>query len=130
MDTWYTLVGPQISEVYSDEVSVNTGAPPVSIGLNYLIGDAASSAAVGMADAQSVEEIADTAAHAEDMGEFAQVLEDAGVDPASIGIDPEDVEMLQDLIISAVNGALEKAQQLASSKMGSITGGLNIPGLS
>jgi len=88
MDTWYTLVGPQISEVYSDEVSVNTGAPPVSIGLNYLIGDAASSAATDMADAQTVEEIADTAAHAEDMGEFAQVLEDAGVDPASIGIDP------------------------------------------
>ncbi len=88
METWYTLVGPQVSEVYSDEVSVNTGAPPVTIGLNYLIGDAASSAAVEMSDAQSVEDIADTAAHAEDMGEFAQVLEDAGVDPASIGIDP------------------------------------------
>ena len=88
METWYTLVGPQISEVYTDEVSVDTGAAPTTIGLNYLIGDAASSAAVGMSDAQSVEDIADTAAHAEDMGEFAQVLEDAGVDPASIGIDP------------------------------------------
>tara|TARA_B100000579_G_scaffold437275_1_gene465968 strand:+ start:450 stop:3440 length:2991 start_codon:yes stop_codon:yes gene_type:complete len=92
METWYTLVGPQISEVYTDEVTVDTGAAPATIGLNYLIGDAASSAAVEMEDAQSVDEIADTAAHAADMGEFAQVLEDAGVDPASIGIDPvEDV---------------------------------------
>tara|TARA_B100001559_G_C16381754_1_gene566923 strand:+ start:45 stop:353 length:309 start_codon:yes stop_codon:yes gene_type:complete len=56
------------------------------------------------------------------------VIESIEIDPDAI--DPEDVEMLQDLIISAVNGALEKAQQLASSKMGSITGGLNIPGLS
>ena len=109
MDTWYTLVGPQISEVYSDEVSVNTGAPPVSIGLNYLIGGAASSAATDMADAQSVEEIADTAAHAEDMGEFAQVLEDAGVDPASIGIDPVDEtpaepETAEDMIDEGIFG--------------------------
>ncbi len=109
MDTWYTLVGPQISEVYSDEVSVNTGAPPVTIGLNYLIGGAASSAATDMADAQSVEEIADTAAHAEDMGEFAQVLEDAGVDPASIGIDPVDEtpaepETAEDMIDEGIFG--------------------------
>ena len=56
------------------------------------------------------------------------VLESIEVDPDAI--DPDDVEMLQDLIISAVNGGLEKAQKLASSKMGAITGGLNIPGLS
>ena len=52
----------------------------------------------------------------------------------SIEIDPdvldgEDVEMLQDLILSAINGGLSKAQELAASKMGAITGGLNIPGL-
>ena len=52
----------------------------------------------------------------------------------SIEIDPEvddseDVEMLQDLVQSAVNGAIEKAQELASTKMGALTGGLNIPGL-
>lgn len=44
-------------------------------------------------------------------------------------VDPEDVEMLQDLVLAAVNGALEKAQELASERMGKITGGLNIPGL-
>ena len=44
-------------------------------------------------------------------------------------VDPEDVEILQDLIITAINGAIEEAQELASSKMGALTGGLNIPGL-
>ncbi len=40
-----------------------------------------------------------------------------------------DVEMLQDLIVAAVNEAIEKSQQLATSKMSSITGGLGLPGL-
>ena len=52
----------------------------------------------------------------------------------SIEIDPDvvssdDVDMLQDLVLSAVNGGLNKAQEMASSKMGAVTGGLNIPGL-
>ncbi len=45
-------------------------------------------------------------------------------------VDPEDVEMLQDLVLAAVNEALDTAQAEASEKMGAITGGLNIPGLS
>ncbi len=44
-------------------------------------------------------------------------------------VDPEDVEMLQDLILAAVNEAIERAQELATSRLGSLTGGLNIPGL-
>ena len=44
-------------------------------------------------------------------------------------VDPEDVEMLQDLVLAAVNEALEKAQQLAAQRMGAITGGMKIPGL-
>jgi DNA-binding YbaB/EbfC family protein len=44
-------------------------------------------------------------------------------------VDPEDVEMLQDLILAAVNEALRKSQDLASSEMGKVTGGLNIPGM-
>jgi DNA-binding protein YbaB len=44
-------------------------------------------------------------------------------------VDPEDVEMLQDLIIAAVNEAVESSQNLAADEMNSITGGLNIPGL-
>ncbi len=44
-------------------------------------------------------------------------------------VDPEDVELLEDLVTAAVNEALETAHANAASKMGAITGGLNIPGL-
>jgi len=44
-------------------------------------------------------------------------------------LDPDDVEMLQDLILAAVNEAIEQSQKLASDRMGALTGGLNIPGL-
>jgi len=44
-------------------------------------------------------------------------------------VDPEDVEMLQDLIIAAINDALTKSQDMVSSEMSKLTGGLNIPGL-
>ena len=44
-------------------------------------------------------------------------------------VDPEDVEMLQDLVISAVNEALRQADEAMESAMGALTGGLNIPGL-
>ncbi len=44
-------------------------------------------------------------------------------------VDPEDVEMLQDLVLAAVNDALNKSQEMVSSEMGKLTGGLNIPGL-
>lgn len=49
------------------------------------------------------------------------------IDPDAV--DPEDVEMLQDLVQSAVNEAIQKAQQLASERMGALTGGMKIPGL-
>lgn len=44
-------------------------------------------------------------------------------------VDPDDVEMLQDLVLAAANDALEKAQEMVSSEMGKLTGGMNIPGL-
>lgn len=44
-------------------------------------------------------------------------------------VDPEDVEMLQDLIVAAVNDALGKVQAELSAQMSQVTGGLNIPGL-
>ena len=49
------------------------------------------------------------------------------IDPAAI--DPEDVEMLEDMIMAATNEALRSAQELANKKLGGITAGLNIPGL-
>lgn len=44
-------------------------------------------------------------------------------------VDPEDVEMLQDMVLAAVNDALKKAQEMVSSEMGKLTGGMNLPGL-
>ena len=54
-------------------------------------------------------------------------LESITINPEAV--DPDDVEMLQDLILSAINEAVEAAQKLAEDDMGAITGGLNIPGL-
>lgn len=44
-------------------------------------------------------------------------------------IDPEDADMLEDLIVAAVNDALTKSQEMMSEEMSKITGGMNIPGL-
>lgn len=44
-------------------------------------------------------------------------------------VNSEDVEMLQDLIVSAVNEAIAKSQEVANKQLSSLTGGLNIPGL-
>jgi len=44
-------------------------------------------------------------------------------------VDPADVDMLQDLILAAVNDALLKSQEMVSAEMGKLTGGMNIPGL-
>ncbi|MBW2297491.1 MAG: YbaB/EbfC family nucleoid-associated protein, partial [Deltaproteobacteria bacterium] len=44
-------------------------------------------------------------------------------------VDPEDVEMLQDLVLAAVNDALNRSQEMVSGAMSKLTGGMNIPGL-
>lgn len=44
-------------------------------------------------------------------------------------VDPDDLEMLEDLVQSAVNAALTKAQEMADKEMGKLTGGLNLPGM-
>lgn len=43
-------------------------------------------------------------------------------------VDPDDVEMLEDLVLSAVNEAIRQAEDISSSEMNKITGGLNVPG--
>ena len=48
------------------------------------------------------------------------------IDPDAL--DPEDVDMLQDMIMAAVNEAVRGVNELANKQMGAITGGLNIPG--
>ena len=44
-------------------------------------------------------------------------------------VNPQDVEMLEDLVLTAVNEAIAKSQEVASSKLGGLTGGFKIPGL-
>ena len=50
------------------------------------------------------------------------------IDPQAV--DPEDVEMLQDLVVAATNEAIRSAQDLAQKKLGGVTGGLDLGGLS
>lgn len=49
------------------------------------------------------------------------------IDPDAV--DPEDVEMLQDMIIAAVNEGIRNAEETSAGEMSKLTGGLNIPGL-
>jgi nucleoid-associated protein EbfC len=56
-----------------------------------------------------------------------QELVSITIDPSAV--DPDDVEMLQDLVVAAVNDALRASRELAEQKMAAVTGGLRIPGM-
>ncbi len=56
-----------------------------------------------------------------------QRIQSITIDPEVV--DPEDVEMLQDLIVAAVNEAIEKSQALAAERLSGLTGGLGLGGL-
>jgi DNA-binding YbaB/EbfC family protein len=55
------------------------------------------------------------------------VLKDIAIDP--VAIDPEDPELLQDMVLAAVNEALRQAQEMAATRMGGLTGGLDLGGM-
>lgn len=57
----------------------------------------------------------------------SQEIQAISIDPAVV--DPEDLDMLQDLILTATNEALKKAKEMMESEMSKITGGLKIPGI-
>ena len=80
------------------------------------------------------EELADRTVESSSGGGMVTVVANGRQQIVSIQIenevvDPDDVEMLQDLVLAAANDALAKAQEMVSSEMGKLTGGLNIPGL-
>jgi len=56
-----------------------------------------------------------------------QELVSVTIDPSAV--DPDDVDMLQDLIVAAVNDALRSSKELAEQKMAAVTGGLRLPGM-
>jgi hypothetical protein len=55
----------------------------------------------------------------------AQEIRSITIKPEAV--DPEDVELLQDMVLAAVNDALQKSKALADERMGSLTGGLGLP---
>lgn len=80
------------------------------------------------------QELGDITTEASSGGGVVKVVIDGQQKIRSITISPEvvnaeDVEFLQDLVMAAVNEALHKSRELAASRLGSLTGGLNIPGL-
>lgn len=80
------------------------------------------------------DEIAVTRTEATAGGGVVKVAMIGGSKLESIEIDPEvvnpaDVDMLQDLILAAMNEVMDNAQKIAADKMSAITGGMNIPGL-
>jgi len=80
------------------------------------------------------EDMATKTVEASSGGGMVKVVASGKQDVVSIQIekevvDPEDIEMLQDLILAAVNDALLKSQEMQASAMKSITGGMNLPGL-
>jgi DNA-binding YbaB/EbfC family protein len=56
-----------------------------------------------------------------------QELREITIDPATV--DPDDVEILQDLVFAAMTDALAQSKQLAADKMAGVTGGMGLPGL-
>jgi DNA-binding YbaB/EbfC family protein len=83
---------------------------------------------------QTQEELALKTVEASAGGGMVKVVANGGQKIESIilekeVVDPEDVEMLQDLVMAAVNDALKKSQEMVSAEMNKLTGGLNIPGL-
>lgn len=56
-----------------------------------------------------------------------QRVQSVRIDPSVV--DPQDVAMLEDLVLAAVNDAMDKAQELAAQRLSAVTGGMKIPGL-
>ncbi len=84
--------------------------------------------------AQIQEEMAQKTVEASSGGGMVTVVANGRQEILSVKIEPEvvnpdDVEMLQDLVQAAVNDALRKAQEMVSQEMAKVTGGLKIPGL-
>ena len=83
---------------------------------------------------QTQEELATKTVEASAGGGMVKVVANGSQKIESIAlekevVDPDDVEMLQDLVLAAVNDALKKSQEMMSAEMSKLTGGMNIPGL-
>jgi hypothetical protein len=84
--------------------------------------------------AKAQQELADITVEASSGGDAVKVtingqqkIQSVKISPEAIN--PDDVEMLEDLVLTAVNEAIAKSQELAAQRLGKLTGGLKIPGL-
>jgi len=84
--------------------------------------------------AKAQQELADISVEASSGGGAVKVtingqqkIQSVKISPEAIN--PDDVEMLEDLVLTAVNEAIAKSQELAAQRLGKLTGGLKIPGL-
>lgn len=80
------------------------------------------------------EEMADKTVESASGGGMVKVVANGRQQIVSVSIekevvDPDDVDMLQDLILAAVNDALAKSQEMVTAEMSKLTGGMNIPGI-
>src|SRR4030042_4754031 len=83
--------------------------------------------------AKAQEELAETTTEVSSGGGAIKIVVDGAQRIRSVTISPEvinaeDVEMLEDLVMTAVNEAIQKSQELAASRLSGITGGLKLPG--
>lgn len=84
--------------------------------------------------AKAQQELGEITVEASSGGGAVKIIIDGQQHVRSVTISPEvvnaeDTEMLQDLVMTAVNEAIKKSQELATSRLGSLTNGLKIPGL-
>ena len=91
----------------------------------------------GGAGTPSMKDVFEAALRAEREGERAALVTVVATGDQKIvsiaikkeAVDPDDVEMLQDLVLAAVNDALDKSRALQEERMGGLTGGMGLPGL-
>jgi hypothetical protein len=84
--------------------------------------------------AQAQEELAQETVDASAGGGMVTVVVTGALEVREVrikpeAVDPDDIEMLQDLVLAATNEALRSAQDLASRKLGGATGGMDLPGI-
>lgn len=84
--------------------------------------------------AKAQEELGNTTVEASTGGGAVTIVIDGQQNVRSVkispeAVDPQDVQLLEDLVLSAINEAIRKSQELAQERLGGLTGGLKIPGL-
>ena len=79
--------------------------------------------------AQKQAELAEKTVTAQSGGGMVTATVNGAHELLELSIDPEDKEMLEDMVVAAVNQAMQQAEEMAQQELGKLAGGMNIPGL-